>query len=93
VAESFTHGRWAYGNRGCRCSVCTEDWRLYRLEWRRRRGITPRVIKGRTHGKRSTYTHGCRCEECREAEAMYRRELRHATGETREGRPEHRKYA
>lgn len=37
LAEPTLHNRYTYNNWGCRCDVCTEDYRLKGLEAQKRR--------------------------------------------------------
>lgn len=67
-----------YRNHGCRCEACTEAWRVYHMDYRRRKGIRPEAqyrAESIRHGP-VRYRKGCRCDVCRAAMARQKREQR-----------------
>ena len=66
------HNASTYKNWGCRCGVCTEDWRIYNVAARARRARRvaseglPATVK---HGASTYRNWGCRCVVCKAAHA------------------------
>lgn len=73
---TFTHGRSAYDNHGCRCPTCVEGARRYIADWRARRAGTLQPGDPR-HGTTNGYeNYACRCLACTEAKADHGRALK-----------------
>lgn len=86
--SNFKHGRYAYGNHGCRCEACTTDHSKYLAERRAERRelripdgsgrlVAPTWVKHGTPGGYSNWY--CRCVACTDAWAASARRARAST--------------